>query len=99
MDPILFGRSPNEEQINSYEQRMVAALKLLDTKWLGRGADFIAGNKITIADLIAACELEQPSKFEVLYHIFLFCHAMKVGKVVHVCIILETNLPSIHNRD
>ncbi|CAG5045348.1 unnamed protein product [Parnassius apollo] len=60
MDPILFGRSPSEEQIKGYEQRMLSALELLDTKWLGGRTEFIAGNSITVADLMAACELEQP---------------------------------------
>lgn len=62
MDPILFGRNPTEEQINGYKQRMDFALQLFETKWLGRGTDFIVGNSITVADLWAACELEQPSK-------------------------------------
>ncbi|KPJ19929.1 Glutathione S-transferase theta-1 [Papilio machaon] len=60
LDPILLGRTPSEEQIKGYEERMVSALELLETKWLGRGTDFIVGNNITVADLWAACELEQP---------------------------------------
>ncbi|XP_014360250.2 glutathione S-transferase theta-1 [Papilio machaon] len=60
LDPILLGRTPSEEQIKGYEERMVSALQLLETKWLGRGTDFIVGNNVTVADLWAACELEQP---------------------------------------
>lgn len=41
---------------------MVSALELFESKWLNNGTEFIAGNTITVADLFAACELEQPSK-------------------------------------
>ncbi|XP_068633731.1 glutathione S-transferase theta-1-like [Battus philenor] len=60
MMPVLFGQTPNEQAINKYEKQMLDALEIFDTKWLGRGTDFIVGNTITVADLFAACELEQP---------------------------------------
>nr|QGZ00478.1 glutathione S-transferase theta1 [Glyphodes pyloalis] len=60
MDPILFGRKTDERQIASYERRMVSALEDFNSKWLGRGTPFIVGESVTVADLFAATELEQP---------------------------------------
>lgn len=62
MDPILSGKKPDEKSIQGYERRMVSALDNFETKWLNNGTEFVAGNTITVADLFAACELEQPSK-------------------------------------
>lgn len=60
MDPILFGKAADARSLAAYESRMENSLSDLDTKWLGRGTDFIVGNTPTVADLLAACELEQP---------------------------------------
>lgn len=49
---------------------MENAVSEFDTKWLGRGTDFIVpGDKPTVADLIAACELEQPSEYTTVFKI------------------------------
>ncbi|KAL0882939.1 hypothetical protein ABMA27_016439 [Loxostege sticticalis] len=60
MDPILFGRKTTEKQLAAYEGRMLQALDDFDKKWLGQGTEFIVGNSVTVADLFAATELEQP---------------------------------------
>ncbi|CAG9786896.1 unnamed protein product [Diatraea saccharalis] len=60
LDPIFTGKQPEAKTVAGYENRMVQALETFSTKWLGTGTDFIVGNTITIADLFAACELEQP---------------------------------------
>ncbi|XP_026327827.1 glutathione S-transferase theta-1-like [Hyposmocoma kahamanoa] len=60
LDPRITGTQPNPKTVESYFRRMENALQDFDTKWLGRGTDFITGNSITIADLMAACEVEQP---------------------------------------
>ncbi|CAB3227216.1 unnamed protein product [Arctia plantaginis] len=61
LDPILFNKTLEPRSLAGYESRMENALTEFDTKWLGRGTDFIvAGDKPTVADLLAACELEQP---------------------------------------
>ncbi|KAL0882941.1 hypothetical protein ABMA27_016440 [Loxostege sticticalis] len=59
MDP-LFGKKMEEDQLAGYERRMVQALDVFDKKWLGQGTEFVVGNKVTVADLFAATELEQP---------------------------------------
>lgn len=40
---------------------METVLEQLETVWL-KDQPFVAGNNISIADLMAACELEQPGK-------------------------------------
>ncbi|XP_045448063.1 glutathione S-transferase theta-1 [Melitaea cinxia] len=60
IDPILFGRNPDPKTLEEYFKRMETALETFETKWLGDGKEFVAGNSITVADLLAACELEQP---------------------------------------
>ncbi|XP_037301696.1 LOW QUALITY PROTEIN: glutathione S-transferase theta-1-like [Manduca sexta] len=60
MNPILTGSKLDDKTIENYKRRMLTALEDLHTKWLGRGTEYIAGDTITVADLVAACELEQP---------------------------------------
>lgn len=63
MNPILTGRQLDAKHLADYERRMVNALEEFSTKWLGRGNRFIVGDTVTVADLQAACEIEQPSEF------------------------------------
>ncbi|XP_026738727.1 glutathione S-transferase theta-1-like [Trichoplusia ni] len=58
--PSIVGQPEEPKNIDGYLRRMEAALKEFDTKWLGRGNNFITGNTVTVADLFAACEVEQP---------------------------------------
>lgn len=67
MDPIIFGRNPDPKILEGYFKRMETALQTFETKWLGNGREFVAGNSITVADLLAACELEQPSNMLFFY--------------------------------
>ncbi|KAM3965359.1 glutathione S-transferase theta 1 [Aphomia sociella] len=60
LEPLLTGKQPDPEKVSGYERRMEKALEDFSTKWLGRGNEFITGDSITVADLLAACELEQP---------------------------------------
>lgn len=60
LNPVMFGKPADPVSLAGYESRMEAALTEFNEKWLGRGTDFINGNSPTVADLLAACELEQP---------------------------------------
>lgn len=60
LEPVMFGTKPSPQRISGFEQRMEQALTNFSTKWLGRGSDFVTGDAVTVADLIAICELEQP---------------------------------------
>lgn len=53
---------PPQEKIDRYVKEMEQSLKLVEKIWL-KDSDFVTGKKLTIADLIGACEIEQTSKF------------------------------------
>ncbi|XP_027220725.2 glutathione S-transferase theta-1 isoform X1 [Penaeus vannamei] len=58
--PKMLGMPVNEKKVAEFKERMETVLDQLETIWL-KDRPFIAGDHITIADLLAACELEQPS--------------------------------------
>lgn len=47
------------ERVREYRQLVDANLNQLEREWIVPGR-FIVGNRITIADILAACEVEQP---------------------------------------
>ncbi|XP_045129234.1 glutathione S-transferase theta-1-like [Portunus trituberculatus] len=58
--PKMFGTEVNEKKVADFQSRMEDALENFETIWL-KDQLFLAGNKASIADILAACELEQPS--------------------------------------
>lgn len=60
LKPILSGEPPNEKLVKVYFNGMEKTCDTLVTVWL-KNNKFLCGNEITIADLLGACELEQPS--------------------------------------
>lgn len=55
------GRPANEKQVARFKKDMLKCLDQIEKVWLDHGKKaFIAGDEISIADLLAACELEQP---------------------------------------
>lgn len=60
LEPMMTGKKPEPKQIESYKRRMENALEEFENNWLNQGHKFVAGDNISVADLIAACEIEQP---------------------------------------
>ncbi|CAH2230329.1 glutathione S-transferase theta-1-like [Pararge aegeria] len=60
LDPTFTGKAPDVKTLLGYEKRMISALETFEKHWLQNGTQFVAGDTITVADLLAACELEQP---------------------------------------
>ncbi|XP_076043943.1 glutathione S-transferase theta-1-like [Oratosquilla oratoria] len=58
--PLMTGAEVNEGKVRHFQGRMETVLDQLENIWL-KDRLFIAGDQITLADLLAACELEQPS--------------------------------------
>merc|ERR1719167_45313 len=58
--PKMMGMQPNPKKVAEFQERMETVLDQFETIWL-KDQPFIAGNHVTIADLLATCELEQPS--------------------------------------
>lgn len=61
LEPMMEGRPANEKQVARFKKDMLKCLDQIEKVWLDHGKKaFIAGDEISIADLLAACELEQP---------------------------------------
>jgi glutathione S-transferase len=59
--PLMTGQPPQESQISMFQHQMEKTLDVLETIWLESSQkDFLATNEISFADILAACELEQP---------------------------------------
>ena len=59
---MLTGRPAKPEKVNEYEGRMIECLDQIENIWL-KDKPFLTGDKISIADLVGICEVEQPSKW------------------------------------
>jgi len=61
MDPMLKWKKPSPERIEAAKATMEKTLDLLENTWLqDQSKDFLATKEISVADILAACELEQP---------------------------------------
>lgn len=68
---MLSGEPPNEKLVKMFFSGMEVTCDTLVTVWL-KNKRFLCGNEISIADLLGACELEQPSMCFLHYnHLFL----------------------------
>lgn len=57
--PRLTGSETPPEKIEKVLTSMTDCLDNIETLWLSQGK-YIAGDQLTVADLFAACEIEQP---------------------------------------
>lgn len=64
--PLLTQSPPDEKKVSQFQSRMETTLDHFENIWLSNNP-FIAGNNLTLADLLAICELQQPSKKLMLY--------------------------------
>lgn len=61
--PLRTGKPASERRLAEAHQMMEQTLEVMETVWLGQGQRYIAGgDAISVADLLAACELEQTSE-------------------------------------
>ncbi|XP_063700961.1 glutathione S-transferase theta-1-like [Culicoides brevitarsis] len=56
--PFITGEKPSPKEVKRYEKIFEQSLNTLENVWLEE-QKFIAGNKITYADILAACDIEQ----------------------------------------
>ena len=61
LEPLL-GKKPEEAVVTMAHKQMVAALKNIENIWLESNR-FLVGDGLTVADVFAACEIEQTSRF------------------------------------
>lgn len=55
------GKPTDPVRLAKEEKKMVEILNLIENTWLSNNK-YLAGNAMSIADLVGACEIEQPSK-------------------------------------
>lgn len=60
MEPLMTGKPAMPARVEKYKQSMENTLDQIENDWLG-DKKWIAGDEITVADIFAACEIEQPS--------------------------------------
>jgi glutathione S-transferase len=59
--PFIEGEPPNEGKVAEFERRMKTTLGLIENVWL-KDKPYLTGSRVTIADLLGVCEIEQPSE-------------------------------------
>lgn len=64
--PLKTDKPANIERNIVLEQRMIDNLNLLENIWL-KNKPFLCGTEISVSDVVAACEIEQPSKEILLF--------------------------------
>uniref|UniRef100_A0A1L8E4P8 glutathione transferase n=1 Tax=Nyssomyia neivai TaxID=330878 RepID=A0A1L8E4P8_9DIPT len=57
--PMLTGEEADEEQVRQLEAHLCDTLDIMENIWL-KSNPYIAGEHLTIADVFAACDIEQP---------------------------------------
>lgn len=60
LEPRLTGKAPLESDIKRFKGLMEDSYDNMENLWLNHNKKFIFGNHLTIADLLAVMELEQP---------------------------------------
>ncbi|XP_017486548.1 PREDICTED: glutathione S-transferase theta-1-like [Rhagoletis zephyria] len=58
LDPLLTGNRPTTEKIEKLKNQMEGNLDIIENVWLAK-TDFLTGQRLTVADIFAACEIEQ----------------------------------------
>nr|AJE61311.1 glutathione S-transeferase [Dendroctonus armandi] len=57
--PAMTKSPPDETELGKLESNLVTCLDQLEDLWLSPASKYIAGDSISVADIFAACELEQ----------------------------------------
>uniref|UniRef100_A0A0V0G3B4 Putative glutathione s-transferase theta-1 n=1 Tax=Triatoma dimidiata TaxID=72491 RepID=A0A0V0G3B4_TRIDM len=66
LEPLATGQTPDVKDIQRCKTQMTNACDIIENHWLKN--KFICGDEISIADVLAAAELEQPSMYYLFYY-------------------------------
>lgn len=66
LDPLLSGKASSAEKVENLKAHMEMNLDIVENVWL-ENTEFLCGNQLTVADIFAACEIEQTRKFYFIY--------------------------------
>ena len=62
MIPTVTQQPPKESSVARFQKGMEKNLEQIENVWLENGnKKYLCGDKISVADIVALCELEQPS--------------------------------------
>lgn len=61
--PILTGQPAKESHLSLWKSRMEIALDDVENIWL-KSNQYLAGDKISVADLVGLCEIDQPCEYQ-----------------------------------
>uniref|UniRef100_A0A1B0CEB2 Putative glutathione s-transferase theta-1 n=1 Tax=Lutzomyia longipalpis TaxID=7200 RepID=A0A1B0CEB2_LUTLO len=65
-NPLMTGEKPDEAEVRKLEAQLNNTLDIMENTWL-KCNSYIAGEQFTIADVFAACDIEQPSEYIIIY--------------------------------
>ncbi|KAK9887759.1 hypothetical protein WA026_000074 [Henosepilachna vigintioctopunctata] len=57
--PLRTGTPADQKEVEKYEKALQETLDKIENLWLGNNS-YLCGHKISVADLFAACEIEEP---------------------------------------
>lgn len=60
---MMTGTLPTESRVKRLKKNMENSLKDMETLWLANHKKYITGDKISVADIFAATEIEQTRTF------------------------------------
>ncbi|XP_066900940.1 uncharacterized protein [Halyomorpha halys] len=60
LEPLLTGKEPQKSDVERYTNAMKNSCDVMENIWLNKDCKFLFGDHLTIADLLAAMEIEQP---------------------------------------
>ena len=59
--PMMFQRPADEKTVAKFQEEMEKCLQSIEGVWLDNGKKpYITGDRVSCADILALCELEQP---------------------------------------
>lgn len=58
LEPLMTGKIPSQDKIENLKGHMEQNLDIIENVWL-ETTDFLCGKQLTVADIFAACEIEQ----------------------------------------
>ncbi|XP_067640763.1 glutathione S-transferase theta-1 isoform X2 [Eurosta solidaginis] len=58
LDPLVTGERPEDDKIEKLKNQMEGNLDIIENVWLAK-TDFLTGQSLKVADIFAACEIEQ----------------------------------------
>lgn len=63
MKPLLTGVASDEKEVEAAKKEMEATMDNFEKMWLNDDEDYVVGKEISVADLMALCEIDEIREF------------------------------------